>query len=322
MSFEGHFDANVEDDGEWRRAVEQLGPAMMQLLAVYADFEGEEEQLPNYLPRMEEMFRLFASGSQHPGDEIAKAMRAGRDLMKAVRVKHLEDVKNNVDDWHGAAADQFDEYLNSMSLAVTRYEDALDAIAILVEAYRSLVISMRKDVMAMVQRVFAGLEAAGQAQQKIGLAIASAFVAVIGTVATGGTATGVAVAALGGTIGVGMEQIGADDEFHVMASMVDQGEQIIEAVRHGRKRIEQGFHDVAESMTGSFIAETRPARPVIVTAPSFDPKDFGLTEENQRGHQLPQPGGPLVEQPPKDTGPDSDIDEETGLDVYPEQVMR
>jgi uncharacterized protein YukE len=322
MSFEGHFDANVEDDGEWRRAVEQLGPAMMQLLSIYADFEGEEDQLPNYLPRMEEVFRLFASGSQHPADEIARAMRSGRDLMKAVREKHLADVKDNVDEWHGAAADQFDEYLNSMSLAITRYEDALDAISILVEAYRSLVISMRKDVMALVQRIFSGLEAAEQAQLKIGLAIASAFVAVVGTVATGGTATGLAVAALGGTIGVGMEQVGADDEFHVLASMVDQGEHIIDEVRHAREKIEKGFRDVAESMTGSFIAETRPARPDIVTAPSFDPKDFGLAEENQRGHKLPAPGGPLVEQPPKDTGPDSDIDDETGLDVYPEQVMR
>ncbi|GGU24131.1 hypothetical protein [Lentzea flava] len=322
MSFEGHFDANVEDDGEWRRAVEQLGPAMMQLLSVYADFEGEEDQLPNYIPRMEEMFRLFASGSQHPADEIAKAMRAGRDLMIAVKEKHLADVKTYVGEWHGAAAEQFEVYLNSMTLAIRRYEDALDAIAVLVEAYRGLVVAMRKDVVAMVQRVFSGLEAAEQAQLKISLAIATAFVAAIGSVVTGGAATGLAVEALSGTIGVSMEQIGASDEFHVLASMVDQGEQIIEEVRHARKKIEAGFRAVTESMIGSHMEETRPPRPEIVTAPSFDPKDFGLPEEYQRGHQLPAPGGPLVEQPPKDTGPDSDIDDETGLDVYPEQVMR
>lgn len=322
MSFDLNLDANVENDAEWRRAMEQLAPACLQLLAVFADFEGEEDQLPNYVPRMEEMFRLFASGAQHPGDEIAKAMRAGRDLMKAVREKHLADVKDNVDEWHGDAADQFDEYLNSMSLAVLRYEDALDAVAILVEAYRSLVVSMRKDVLAMVQRVFAAIEAEEQNSTKIGLAIASAFVAVIGTVATGGTATGLVVAALGGTIGVGMEQVGASDNFHIMASMVDQGEHIVREVRNAREKIEKGFREVAGSMTGSKIAETRPARPDIVTGPSFDPKDFGLSEENQRGHQVPAPGGPLVEEPLKDSGPDSDIDSETGLDVYPEQVLR
>jgi hypothetical protein len=313
---------DVENDVEWRRTMEQLAPNCMQMLAVFAELEGEEEQLPNYLPRMEEMFRLFASGSQHPGDEIAKAMRAGRDLMKAVREKHLADVKDNVDEWHGAAADQFDEYLNSMSLAILRYEDALDAVSVLVEAYRSLVVSMRKDVAAMVERVIAAVEAAEQSQTKIGLAIASAFVAVIGTIATGGTAGAAIFAALGGTIGVEMEQIGASDEFYVLASMVDQGEHIIRETRRAREKIEFGFREVARVMTGSKIAETRPARPDIVTGPSFDPKDFGLSEENQRGHQVPAPGGPLVEEPLKDSGPDSDIDSETGLDVYPEQVLR
>ncbi|SFR06786.1 hypothetical protein SAMN04488564_1021077 [Lentzea waywayandensis] len=316
------IDVDVENDAEWLSTMNELGPACMQLLAVWADMEGEEDQLPNYLPRMEEIFRCFSSGSQHPANEIADAMRDGRDLMDAVLHKHIKDVGTNVRHWHGAAADQFLVYLNSMSLAVKEYQDALEALNLLVEAYRSLVVSMRKDVSAMVQRVFAALEAEQQSQDKIGLAVAGAFVAVIGTVVTGGTATGLVVAALSGGIGIQIEQMGASDNFHVVASMVDQGEDIVHGVNQARAKIEKGFRAVTEALVGSKLDVVRPARPEIITAPSFDPKDFALEEEYQRGHDVPAAGGPLVEAPPAKKGPDSDIDEETGLDVYPEQVKR
>ncbi|MFJ5990499.1 hypothetical protein [Lentzea sp. NPDC092896] len=316
------FEVDVDDDAAWLSTMNDLGPACMQMLAVWADMEGEVDQLPNYLPRMEEIFRCFSSGSQHPANEIADAMRDGRDVMKAVREKHIKDVHDATGTWHGAAADDFRTYLNSMSLAVTRYEDALDALNILVEAYRSLVVSMRGDVSAMVQRVFAAMEAEEQTDVKIGLALASAFVAVIGTVATGGTATALVVAALGGGIGIEIEQMGASDNFHIVASMVDQGEDIVHGVNRARAKIEKGFRDVTESIVGSKLGEVRPGRPEIITAPSFDPRDFALEEEYQRGHGVPAAGGPLVEAPPAEKGPDSDIDDETGLDVYPEQVKR
>ncbi|MFD4668943.1 hypothetical protein ACFWNN_04360 [Lentzea sp. NPDC058450] len=317
----GSFEVDVESDSEWLAAMNELGPACREMLRIWAEMEGEEEQLSNYTPRMEEIFRCFSSGSQHPADEIADALRDSRDLMIAVNEKHLELVQGALKTWHGTAADDFEVYLASMKEASRKYENALVGVSLLVEAYRSLVLSMRRDVVALVQRWIAAMEAEEQTQAKIGLAIASAFVALIGTFATAGGATGLVVAALGGGIGIEIEQMGASSYFEIMTSLVHQGEDIVHGVNRARAKIEKGFRDLTEDITGTKLGEVRPARPQIITAPSFDPDDFSLSEEFQRGHPVPAPGGPLVEEPKPEKGPESDIDEH-GTDVYPEQVMR
>lgn len=202
------------------------------------------------------------------------------------------------------------------------------------KGYRGLVEAFRKDVVALVQAALKGLEEAEQADLKLGIAVCNAVSGVIGAIggaAAGGAPKGGAAAAgmgtsivgalMAGAGGVIIEMVGADSEVEVVGSMLKAGNQLLEETRKATAPLTNALALIEEYVTAERLAEVRPDRPEIITAPSFDPDDFGLTDADQGGHRKPTDTTDLVPEPKRkpDQPGDHPFPGDIGDDRYPEQ---
>lgn len=312
-------------DNAWKQSMIDLGGKFNEMLENAALEHGRYGEYREHGPRIAPLFGTFASGQILEVQSMAGHVQNAMDNIMEVFTEDAEKVKTLLAHWEGKAATDFALYMTDIQSAAHQYFYCLEALKLIIDGAERLIAKLREDVNGLVSRTLQAYEAAEQAQAKIDLAVATAFVGLISTAATGGLAD-LVLEGLTASVGVKMEQIGADNEVDVIKSMIDQGEEILRAVDRERDKLEDALDKLCTYVTETKLKKVRPDRPDVVTAPSFDPVDFGLPPHLQGNHERPAPGGELVEEPPKkESGPYDDKVVEAGgkervHDRYQEQV--
>lgn len=314
-------------DSDWKQSMVELGGKFNEMLENAALEHGRYGEYREHGPRIAPLFGTFASGQILEVRAMAGHIQDALDNIMHVFTKDAEQVKTLLDEWEGEAATGFELYMTDIQAAAQHYFYCLEALKVIIDGADRLMAEFRQDVNDLVSRTLAAYQAAEQDQAKIDLAVATAFVGLISVGATGGLSE-LIVAGITASVGVKMEQIGADNEVDVIKNMIDQGKEIVRAVDRERDKLEDALDKLCTYVTGAKLKAVRPDRPGVVTAPSFDPAGFGLPPHLQGDHERPAPGGELVEEPPKkESGPydekvvDSGGKERVG-DRYEEQVPR
>ncbi|GLZ31149.1 hypothetical protein Lesp02_33370 [Lentzea sp. NBRC 105346] len=311
------------DDG-WKRQMQEVSAQFAGKLDVAAADDHRYKEAAQLKPRLYSAFSAFASGEIEVVRQMASNVKGALDAMKHVVTKDANDVRTLLKGWEGAAAQDFELYMNAIESAAQQYSYCLQSLDVILQGSEKLIAALRADVKALIERTQAAYQEAEQNGQKIGLAVAIAYVGLIASVGAG-TLAGMVVAGLTGSGGATIEMIGADSEFDVLKSMVEQAEQIIHNTDVERAKLEVALRTLCDYVTGGKLAAVRPERPGIVTAPTFDPAAFGLPPHLQGRHRRPKPGGELVVEPPvKPSGPydSEDVNSEKNRDRYVEQVPK
>ncbi|SDO39788.1 WXG100 family type VII secretion target [Lentzea jiangxiensis] len=313
-------------DGDWKRSMMELSGRFTEMLENAALEDGRYGEYREHGPRIAPLFGVFASGQILEVQAMAKHVKNALDNLMDVYTKDAGEVNILLAEWEGEAASDFKIYMNDIASAAEQYFFCLEALKLIIEGAERLMTKLREDVNGLVARTLTAYDAAAQSQEKIELAVATAFVGLLS--AASGSLTGVILAGLTGSIGVKMEQLGADNEVDVIKSMIEQGHQIVRGVDVERDKLEDALDNLCTYVTGAKLKKVRPERPSVITAPSFDPGAFGLPPHLQGGHRRPAPGGELVEEPQaKADGPYDEKTVDSGgkervRDRYEEQVPR
>jgi len=212
------------------------------------------------------------------------------DLAKNAMITSREEdfggVRRDMEGWQGEAANQFVDYVNQLDDSLNVMVVRIETLQMILQGHQILVKRMRDDVCDLVRKTLDGIAAAETDGWKAGLTVA-----------------------------------GAEDELGVIVKFVDSAEGMLHAIDIERLRIEKGFQELANWITDTHLPEVRPERPVVVTAPDFQPGAFGMEEDVQAGHPVPTDNSDLVPEPKKKAdGPfDQTTTDGQEHDRYPEQ---
>lgn len=257
--------------------------------------------------RIDRAFNLFSCGEE--GYVITK-MRTALNNAKGSLMKdheeHFGGIRRAMDGWQGTAAEGFSVYVDQLADGVNIMVDRIDTMQMIIQAHEVLVRRMRADVLDLVRKTLAGIDAAETDGWETGLTVAGAVAAfaagVVGSVGTlpawavlGMIAMNMAAAAPGAVVAVD----GADDELGVIVRFVDSAEGLLHLIDIERLRIEKAFRELAASVTDANLVEVRPDRPAVIAAPDFQPASFGMQDEVQAGHPVPTNTTDLVPEPEK-----------------------
>lgn len=281
-------------------------------------------------PRIPPLFDAFLCGDpdrvEVMVDHLTKAKYA---LNKDLR-EHLGGAQLDMDGWVGDAAEDFLDFLLKLEDAVGQLTECIEALIVVLRSHAAVVLAMREDALNLVDLSLQGIDAAGADDWKVALAVVGAVAGVLGTVASLGTSLGplagvitVMGSAISGTASVANEVIDASSELGVLDDMTRAGASIVQKVGDQSFAVEVGLRELAGFVSGAELAEVRPDRPDVITAPSFDPDSFGMADEAQGKHPRPTDTTDLVPEPrrradgPYDRGrsvfdPDRDEYEEQG----------
>ncbi|SDD18940.1 hypothetical protein [Actinokineospora iranica] len=314
-------------DIDWAAQMSDQAHSLIGIMKAHDDEGiGAAAQLEG---RIQRIFDLVSCGETSTADSMIQALNDAKEAITQDQHLHFDGAKRDLDGWSGSAADGFFDYLNQLEDGVELMKDRIDAMILIITAHAALVKGMRSDVVEFVRHTLDGIAEAATDGWKVGAAIVGAVVGVAGAVV--GTAAGGPLGVVAGTIAASMvagatsvavEAKGADSELGVIVEFVDSGEGMLELVDIERAKIERAFRELAAAVTGDKLSEVRPARPMIITAPDFHPGTFGLSQENQGRHRVPQDTRDLVPEP--SARADGPFDGTTGadgqhLDRYSEQ---
>jgi len=312
-------------DPDWHARMDDLSRSFQAILREH-DEDGIGESARLY-DRIERAFNLFSCGEGFGASKMNEFLSLAKDEMTKDREEDFNGVRRDMAEWQGDAANQFLDYVNSLDDGMNIMLDRIDTLQMILQAHAILVKGMREDVCDLVRKTLDGIAEAETDGWEVGMTIAGAVAGFAAGVA--GAAVGLPVWAVIGTIagtmasgasGVAVAVHGAEDELGVIVNFVDSAEGMLHLVDIERLRIEKGFRDLAESITDAKLVEVRPNRPVVVTAPDFQPGSFGMKEDTQAGHPVPTDNSDLVPEPGKKA--DGPFDKSTtpdGHDRYPEQ---
>ncbi|TDV53739.1 hypothetical protein [Actinophytocola oryzae] len=257
--------------------------------------------------RIDRAFNLFSCGEDgYVITTMNGALTKARDALTKNREENFNEIRRDMTGWQGEAANGFFTYVNQLDDGLNIMVDRIDTMQMIVRAHERLVQRMRADVLDLVRKTLAGIEAAETDGWEVGLTVVGAVAAfaagVVGSVGglpawavLGVIATNMAAAAPGAVVAVD----GADDELGVMVRFVDSAEGLLHVIDIERLRIEKAFRELTASVTDANLVEVRPDRPTVVTAPDFRPASFGMQEDVQSGHATPTNTTDLVPEPKK-----------------------
>lgn len=314
-------------DQEWAVRMADLSEKLQGILREHDD-DGIGESARLY-HRIERAFNLFSCGEDYAAGRMSEYLAAAKDELTKNRERDFGRIDREMDGWQGDAANQFCDYVNSLKDSSFIMVDRLETLQMILQAHQILVRGMRKDVLDLVRKTLAGIEAAETDGWEVGMTVAGAVAAFAAGVA--GSVTGPVGLTVLGTIALNMAAAapgavvavdGAEDELGVIVRFVDSAEGMLHLIDIERLRIEKAFRDLADSITGTKLPEVRPDRPTIITAPDFQPASFGLQEQVQAGHPVPTDTTDLVPEPKKHAdGPFDRTKTKDGQehDRYPEQ---
>ncbi|MEV8439846.1 hypothetical protein AB0425_20930 [Actinosynnema sp. NPDC051121] len=280
-------------------------------------------------PRIPPLFDAFVCGDPDRVEEMVDHLNAAKYVLNKDLREHLGGAQLDMAGWVGDAAADFLDYLLQLEDAIGLLTECLDALIVILRSHAAVVLAMRQDALNLVDLALQGIEAAGADDWKVALAVVGAVAGVLGTVASLGTATGALVevvtvmgSAISGSAGVAGAVIDASSELGVLDDMIKAGEGIVAEVREQTSAVDAGLRELARFVSGTKLAEVRPDRPDVITAPSFDPGSFGMTDEAQGRHPRPTDTTDLVPEPKR--RPDGPYDRGRGMidpdrDRYEEQ---
>jgi hypothetical protein len=314
-------------DPEWASRMSDLSQNFQAILREHDD-DGIGKSAHLY-ERIERVFNLFSCGEGFGAEKMNGHLGEAKTAMITSRELDFGGVRRDMEGWQGEAANQFVDYVNKLDDGMNVMLDRVETLQMILQAHQILVKRMREDVCDLVRKTLDGIAAAETDGWKVGLTVAGAVAAfaagVAGTV--GGLPTWAVIATVAGAMadgatGVAVEASGAEDELGVIVNFVDSAEGMLHVIDIERLRIEKGFRELAKWITNENLVGVRPERPVIVTAPDFQPGSFGMEEDVQAGHPVPTDNSDLVPEPKKKA--DGPFDQTTTPDGqehdrYPEQ---
>lgn len=314
-------------DHDWAVRMTDLSEKLQGILREHDD-DGIGESAHLY-HRIDRAFNLFSCGEDYAAGRMSDYLGAAKDELTKNREQDFGGIIRDMDGWQGDAANQFCDYVNSLKDSTFIMVDRIDTLQMILQAHQILVRGMRKDVLDLVRKTLAGIEAAETDGWEVGMTVAGAVAAFAAGVA--GSVVGLPTWAILGTIavnmaagapGVAVAVDGAVDELGVIVRFVDSAEGMLHLIDIERLRIEKAFRELAASITDANLVEVRPDRPTVITAPDFQPASFGLEEQVQAGHPVPTNTTDLVPEPKKHAdGPFDETKTKDGQehDRYPEQ---
>ncbi|GLZ31145.1 hypothetical protein Lesp02_33330 [Lentzea sp. NBRC 105346] len=234
------------------------------------------------------IFEHFKCGDPDRVDSMISYLTEAKYVLGKDLREHLGGAQLDMDGWHGGAADDFRTWLLKLEDAINLLADCIDALMLILRSYKAIVLAMRSDVLQLVSTTLKGIEEAEASDWKIALAVVGAVAGVVAALPTGGASlsvTAVAASMVAGAAGVANEMMDADSENGVIQEMIKIGWSMIGKINGESGRIQVGLIELSGYVTGGKLAEVRPDRPVVITAPSFDPGSFGMTDEAQGKHK-------------------------------------
>ncbi|MDQ3785613.1 MAG: hypothetical protein M3422_00010 [Actinomycetota bacterium] len=289
-------------DIEWAARMSDLNENFTAILREH-DEDGIGESARLY-DRIDRAFNLFSCGDGFGAAQMKGFLADAKYELIKDRNEDFRGIDTDMSGWQGAAASQFLTYVNRLDDGISILIDRIETMQMILQAHEVLVKAMRQDVCDLVQKTLDGVAAAESDGWEVGMTVAGAVAAFVGGLALGGlppwAVMGLVASQMGaGAAGVAVAVRGAEDELGVLVNFVDSAEGMLHSIDIERLRIEKGFRSLAQSITGQNLVEVRPERPVIVTAPSFDPKSFGMQDQMQAGHPVPTDTRDLVPEPKK-----------------------
>ena len=247
------------------------------------------------------LFGYFKSGDPDRVDRMLEYLSEAKYVLGKDLREHLGGAQLAMDGWTGSAAVDFREWLLKLEDAINLLSECVDMLIVILRAYKALVLGTRNDVLNLVDKTLQGIEAAEVDGWKIVLAAVGAVAGVVGAVVSGGATLALTAAVVtsmvSGAAGVASEMIDADSELEVIDQMNKAASSMVDKIRAEADRLNDGLTTLSSFVSGAKLAEVRPGRPEVITAPSFDPGSFGLPDEMQGGHKRPTDTTDLVPEP-------------------------
>ena len=237
---------------------------------------------PEVARRIHEGFMPFTAGSPEAADEMVRLLEHAARQVGAHAAQALDSAARDIADWHGDAADNFEAYLSQMNDAVRLQAECFEALALVMRAYKALLLAAREDIVSLLENIDARLDEAEVREWKIGLAIVNALASTAGGIGKGAGPMGAVMGFISGVIGVVMEIIDGESESEILASMADALEKLGRMLEAELERLKKAFDAVLESMLDNpNLPDVSPSAPDIITGPSFDPREFSLYPQDQ-----------------------------------------
>lgn len=239
---------------------------------------------PYPVDKLRAAFCPSAAGSADPAEELKADIDAARLALTEDFEATVGSVKDSMTEWSGDAAENFKTYIANVVDAKDQQHLALDAAWAVMDMYSQVITAAHDDVKALLAESISKAEAALQTERKAQI---DGVVTAVATVITGGlsgsatsiiswAATGIASQALKSEYSTREEVPGAVIEAanalqDAIADRVDECKEQLTALLEIL-----GGGELTDNMT-----EIRPEQPLILNAPSFDPEEFGLPDDQE-----------------------------------------
>ncbi|GAB1509438.1 hypothetical protein [Actinophytocola sp. KF-1] len=294
-------------DIEWAARMSDLSENFKAILREHDD-DGIGESARLY-DRIDRVFNLFSCGEGF-GDNsgvtrMSEHLEAAISVMTNDHERNFGGIRDDLDEWQGDAAKGFLTFVNDLADSANILRDRLATVKMILQAHGILVEAMREDVLDLVQKTLDGLAAAESDGWEVGVTVAGAVAAfATGVAGVGGMSLGMVLGLVAGEMaagaaGVAVAAHAAEDELGVLVNFVDSAEAMLHTIDIERLRIEKAFRSLVRTITDGNLGQVRPDRPDVITAPSFDPRSFGMADHVQAGHPLPTDTSDLVPEPRK-----------------------
>ena len=310
----------MSTNGEWRNHIRAQGDHIEALIREECA-ESLVEMFPHMVEDIPRIFSAFQCGDPDRVQSMLDSLEEAKWVLQKDLNLHLAGAVKDMDGWTGTAAEDFTTFLFNLRDAMDLLLAVVDVLVLILRAYQALVLAMRNDALTLTEKTLQAYEEAGADEWKIALAIAGAIVGVVAGFAAGPAAPAVwgavsGALAAGGTSVAG-EVIGADSQLGALLTINKTGPSLISKIDGERAKLEQALRDLTGFVSGAKLEEIRPDRPEVITAPSFDPRSFGMTDEAQGGHRRPTDQTDLLPEPKREA--DGPYDESVFGDRYQEQ---
>ena len=312
-------------DIDWAARMSDLRENFKAILREHDD-DGIGDSARLY-DRIDRIFNLFSCGEGFGEDSGAERMSGGLRLAKEeMRKDHEKDfngIRTAMDGWQGDAAAKFLTYVDDLADGMNLLVDRIETMEMILQAHALLVKAMREDVLDLVQKTLDALAAAESDGWEVGATVVGVVAGFAAGLAGVSGPAGTALATIAGEMvsaasGTAVAMHGAQDELGVIVNFVDSAEAMLHSIDIERLRIEKAFRSLAVWITDEKLVEVRPDRPSIITAPSFDPRSFGMQDHMQAGHPMPTDTRDLVPEPKRHADGPFDRTKD-GHDRYQEQ---
>jgi len=260
-----------------------------------------------YLMQIDNLADLLSLG------DVTAANDAGADLKAAYRSidAHLDQGINGANrdliDWTGDSADKFAVYLNQVQEAVGSYKDILHDYLQIQSGYAALVQGVINDASALVNKAIDAQTDVSVPTWEVVLTAIAAVSAGIGAVISGPVGWAIVTSTVAGVASAGSVIISNSDPASTAQSLADGLQGLLNDVNDQLDRFDKAVVELRGYLDSNGpLPAINPRLPGFITAPSFEPSLFHLSNE-PAGIESGVSKGQLVKPPQPDGVPQSSI---------------